>query len=235
MIDNMLLRRFKKNLSRQDWLAISIDLIVVVFGVFMGIQVANWNESLQLRSAELDAYKKLKEQISLDAQDISGQIEYNAHFSAQYMLGMEIIERNDRTQMKELAEIASQLTRYSDYDRRGNVYEVMVNSGDIRLIQNEQIIKSIIDLEETMMYMNRMEAIHYEAMMGYAIKAMKDVIKFSNGEVVKPEVLYSFEFQNLFFLILQITNEKDAVYKDVIRKIDSLNILLEQELSTDVE
>ncbi len=226
----MLLRRVKHSLKQQDWLAIGIDFVIVVIGVFMGIQVANWNEALQLQHAETAIYKKLKEQIKLDAEDIRGQIDYNAHFKAQYQLGIEIIEQNDRERMNQLAEIAGQLTNYSDYDRRGNIYEIMVNSGDIRLIDNEQIIAQIIDLEETMMYMNRMEAIHFEAMMSYAVEAMKDVIKFSSGDVKKPEVLYSFQFQNLFFLIHQITSEKESVYHDVIRKISALETSLEQEI-----
>jgi hypothetical protein len=192
----MLLRRVKHSLKQQDWLAIGIDFVIVVIGAFMGIQVANWNEALQLQHAETAIYIKLKEQIKLDAEDIRGKIDYNAHFKAQYQLGIEIIEQNDRERMNQLAEIAGQ---FSDYDRRGNIYEIMVNSGDIRLKDNEQIIAQIIDLEETMMYMNRMEAIHFEAMMSYAVEAMKDVIKFSSGDVKKPEVLYSFQFQDLFF------------------------------------
>lgn len=227
----MLLRRFLINVKKEDWLAITIDFIIVVVGVFIGIQVANWNTSRQIKNQEVEVYKKLKEQISIDFTDISGQLDYNAYFHSQYAIGIEIIENNDREKISTLAEIAGQLTNYSDYDRRGNIYETMVNSGDIRVIKNQAIIKSIIDLEETLMYMNRMEAIHYEAMMGYAVAAMKDVIKFSSGEVKKPEVLYSFQFQNLFFLIHQITSEKAVVYKSALQKIENLNQLLESELN----
>ena len=31
-------------LRAQDWIAITIELAIVVVGVFIGIQVANWNE-----------------------------------------------------------------------------------------------------------------------------------------------------------------------------------------------
>ena len=39
----MLLRRFIQHVSDQNWFAVAIDLVIVVFGVFIGIQVSNWN------------------------------------------------------------------------------------------------------------------------------------------------------------------------------------------------
>ena len=40
----MLLRRMTEHIKNQNWLAIFIDFVIVVVGVFIGIQVANWNE-----------------------------------------------------------------------------------------------------------------------------------------------------------------------------------------------
>jgi hypothetical protein len=41
----MLLRRIIAHLREQEWTAFAIDFVIVVIGVFLGIQVANWNES----------------------------------------------------------------------------------------------------------------------------------------------------------------------------------------------
>lgn len=40
----MRLRRIIEHLSAQHWTAIWIDLVIVVVGVFVGIQVSNWNQ-----------------------------------------------------------------------------------------------------------------------------------------------------------------------------------------------
>lgn len=42
----MLLRRFIENVREQNWTAIGIDFVIVVVGVFVGIQVSNWNQDL---------------------------------------------------------------------------------------------------------------------------------------------------------------------------------------------
>ena len=41
----MLLRRITEHLKAQNWFA--IDFVIVVLGVFVGIQVSNWNEARQ--------------------------------------------------------------------------------------------------------------------------------------------------------------------------------------------
>jgi hypothetical protein len=41
----MLLRRVIEHVRKQEWTAIGIDFVIVVVGVFVGIQVSNWNEA----------------------------------------------------------------------------------------------------------------------------------------------------------------------------------------------
>jgi len=41
----MLMRRAVEQFKQQHWMAIGIDLAIVVLGVFLGIQVSNWNEA----------------------------------------------------------------------------------------------------------------------------------------------------------------------------------------------
>lgn len=49
----MILRRLKENLRAQNWTAIAIEFLIVVVGVFLGTQVANWNqERIEKRETE---------------------------------------------------------------------------------------------------------------------------------------------------------------------------------------
>ena len=41
----MIFRRAVAKLRAQDWLAITIELLIVIIGVFVGIQAANWNQA----------------------------------------------------------------------------------------------------------------------------------------------------------------------------------------------
>ena len=48
----MIVRRILSDFCKQDWIARAIDLMIVVFGVFLGIQAANWNDSRLDRKLE---------------------------------------------------------------------------------------------------------------------------------------------------------------------------------------
>jgi hypothetical protein len=48
----MILRRLSQSLKEQNWTAICIEFVLLVLGVFLGIQVANWNDERQERIEE---------------------------------------------------------------------------------------------------------------------------------------------------------------------------------------
>jgi hypothetical protein len=49
----MILRRLTTNIRAQNWTAITIDFLIVVIGVFLGIQASNWNQArLEKRETE---------------------------------------------------------------------------------------------------------------------------------------------------------------------------------------
>ncbi|GLQ21685.1 hypothetical protein ACFFUB_09325 [Algimonas porphyrae] len=51
----MLFRRIKAHVENENWFAVGVDFLIVVVGVFIGIQVANWNEE-QSRKAQEHSY-----------------------------------------------------------------------------------------------------------------------------------------------------------------------------------
>lgn len=48
----MLFRRLAQHVKDQNWTAVGLDFAIVVMGVFIGIQVANWNTAVQDRVNE---------------------------------------------------------------------------------------------------------------------------------------------------------------------------------------
>lgn len=59
----MLLRRIKAHIEKENWFAVLVDFVIVVFGVFIGIQVANWNEAKAFDDKEILLLEELKSEI----------------------------------------------------------------------------------------------------------------------------------------------------------------------------
>ena len=59
----MILHRLSQSLKEQSWTTILIEFVLLVCGVFLGIQVANWNEQRQFRVQERELLGRLRLEI----------------------------------------------------------------------------------------------------------------------------------------------------------------------------
>jgi len=66
----MLLRRITKHVTDQNWFAVFIDFLIVVVGVFIGIQVANWNAELKDKSAYQGALERFKAEVEFNIENL---------------------------------------------------------------------------------------------------------------------------------------------------------------------
>jgi hypothetical protein len=79
----MLLRRIMKHVDEQNWFAVLLDFLIVVVGIFVGLQVDNWNEERKARAEEQEYLARLSE-------DAAGSLE-----QGQFMRGF-IVDSADR-------------------------------------------------------------------------------------------------------------------------------------------
>jgi hypothetical protein len=205
------------------------EILLVVIGILLALEINNWNEEGQRRNAELIFYENIKTQISRDREQIRREMDFNSRYTMQFKYADEIIESNDRTKTDTLGQIAHNLLNYSDFDRQGNIYETVVNSGQIELLRNHNIIDGIRSLEELYIYINRLENIHYDAIINLVIPKVSTAVKLSDGEVKRPENLYTFEFQNLILTLLRIMEEKDQIYQSAVSEIEHIIALIDEE------
>lgn len=72
----MLLRRFAKHLKEQHWTAICIEFAIVVVGVFLGLQVQNWNQARAEREAAVIYHARLIEEIRRNEHNLVARRDY---------------------------------------------------------------------------------------------------------------------------------------------------------------
>lgn len=59
----MILRRVIEHFRKQEWTAIFLDFVIVVLGVFVGIQVSNWNAARADRAEERQLLTRLRDEV----------------------------------------------------------------------------------------------------------------------------------------------------------------------------
>lgn len=67
----MILRRLIEHVRSQNWTAVLLDFVIVVIGVYLGIQVSNWNEVRADRQAHQQARQRLVAEIDANLEAIT--------------------------------------------------------------------------------------------------------------------------------------------------------------------
>ncbi len=67
----MIKRRLGDRLKQQDWIGVWIELVLVMVGVFLGIQVANWNEQRKERLQERAYEARIAQDMRSDVADLN--------------------------------------------------------------------------------------------------------------------------------------------------------------------
>jgi hypothetical protein len=72
----MILRRMTANFRKQDWTAVAVELVVVVLGVFIGLQASNWNAAQADARLGRDYVKRLTRDLDENLAGVRAQIAY---------------------------------------------------------------------------------------------------------------------------------------------------------------
>jgi len=206
------------------------EIFLVVAGILIALSINNWDIKKSQRSDELKIYSNIHIKIKADRDDIEDLLDYNKSYRTQFLFGDQIISANDRSKIDTLIKIIPNLSQYSDFTKSSNVYQNLLNSGELKLLRNTNVISMLQNLEETYIYMNRMENIHLQFILEILVPEFMNNINLSSGEVERPDALYSVIFQNLFNVSMDIMKEKDDIYQRALKEIDVISLLIEEEL-----
>ena len=78
----MSLRNVTRRLREHDWLAAAIELVIVIVGILIALQVSNWNQDRLDRSRAQDYYRRIHADLATDSQRIATTRAYYAQVSA---------------------------------------------------------------------------------------------------------------------------------------------------------
>ena len=132
----MILRRVVEHVKEQNWTAIAIDFVIVVMGVFVGMQVSNWNAELEDARRGRAYAERLKADLE---QNRDGQRSLAVYFGAV----LDSVERTDALLADPKAdpqELVVQAYRASEINYRPPAratWDEVVSSGDTGLLPRE--------------------------------------------------------------------------------------------------
>jgi hypothetical protein len=134
----MLLRRVAEHMRRQEWTAIAIDFVIVVVGVFIGIQVSNWNEA-RVNDARATGYlERIQNDLEADLSNYRDRIGFWAAVSDYGHAGLAYADagRADDMTQWDLLLAYFQASQVAEFVTTGTTYEELKSAGELGLITN---------------------------------------------------------------------------------------------------
>ena len=152
----MLLRRITKHVTDQNWFAVFIDFLIVVTGVFIGIQVANWNANMAVQ-ARLD-----QQLFSFRVELESNQLQFDA-YRKQLLEQMDDVDYIREAFNSDLAEIDENkielkflnVQRYKVFAPELTTLEELAQTGGLGALSGTSIRKAIEDWEKELAQVER--------------------------------------------------------------------------------
>jgi hypothetical protein len=73
----MILGRIRKQVGQQNWFGVAVDLVILILGVFLGIQVSNWNQDRLDRTEGREYRDQLYLDLESNQRDLAFRVRYD--------------------------------------------------------------------------------------------------------------------------------------------------------------
>ncbi len=135
----MIRRRIMGHLREQQWIAVGIELVIVVLGVFIGLQASNWNqERASARQGAIFA-ERLKADLRHEDWVYQLLIDYNRQVLKSAGQAVSALEGKTTLSDEALLVSAYRATQYKQPLRRRSTYDELISTGTIGLILDEKL------------------------------------------------------------------------------------------------
>ena len=198
------------------------EILLVVIGILIALQINEWDMKKSRTALVKQYYQNMKEQLTVDRNELTGAIDYSNVYLEQFRQADRIISNQNKNETDTLGKISLSLLKYSDFRRKSSVYQTLVNTGDIKLIANQGILRNFEELETLYVFIERLEGVHADAALNTVLPNVVLAVQISPFVVKNPDLLFNYSFHNTFPLFIGLIEEKNGVYQDAITQIDAL-------------
>ena len=150
----MILRRLSQSLKEQNWTAIWIEFFLLVAGVFLGIQAANWNEQRTIDRKAKVFTERLREDLRVEVWRLAALNNYYDDVVANVTKTMDALEGRAVVSNEALLIAAYRATQYSEFVQYRATYDELTSTGNIGLISDLPLRRMATETYGTKLYEN---------------------------------------------------------------------------------
>ncbi len=134
----MLLRRITEHVNAQNWTAVGLVFVIVVVGVFIGIQVANWNDTRADHALEQEYIQRLYADMNGSLEDYKDNDNWDQRRIETQTIILKSLSQGTLAQedRNDFAEGLTFLGRHNPIRRRWGTVEELQSKGNIAILRD---------------------------------------------------------------------------------------------------
>ena len=135
----MMFRRFLERFRRHQWGAIATELTIVVLGVFIGMQVSNWNQQREINQKAAVFTAHLKADLRHEDWRLQMIIAYSREVRANAERAIAALDSGVNIDDEDLLVSAYRASQYVNDLRARATYDELISTGSIALIRDQDL------------------------------------------------------------------------------------------------
>jgi hypothetical protein len=139
--------KLSARLRAHDWMAAAIELVIVVLGVLIALQVSNWNQDRQDHTRADSYYRRLHEDLVADRGSMDATLMFWAQVSNYGQRAMANAETGQRVDESNWKTVLAwyQGSQLMPFELEDTTFVEMRDNGDLALIASEDLRKHLAE------------------------------------------------------------------------------------------
>ena len=145
----MLLRRITDHVRAQNWFAVGIDFAIVVIGVYIGIQVSNWNDAVRFQSLEESYLTRLSDELRSNIETFEAEAKFAQESRGKLREFLEAVKSpsaSDTDLVRHTGSYFSSGTFLANFRPSQATFDELKSTGNLDIIQDKEIREAIVEL-----------------------------------------------------------------------------------------
>lgn len=144
----MILKRIAKGIRDQDWFVVTIEVMIVVVGIFIGLQVDDWNEARKDRIDEAEYLERIAEELEISISRNASSVEFQQLHSN---LGNTLLTALENCRLEEperdnFATAIYLLAKTSARAFNKTAIDELMSTGRMTIIQNIKLRQQMVQI-----------------------------------------------------------------------------------------
>ncbi len=185
----MILRRLSQSLKEQNWAAIVIEFILLVAGVFLGIQVANWNAARVEQKRADELFVRIIDDLESEKSNVDVLREYYETTAMYAQISLAEFEQPGSVDPETFVISAYQASQWQETASSRSTFDEIVATGAVNLVRNEKaraLLIAYYEYDWTKGITVTFRPHYRELMRGVMPYPIQEAIKVACGDQSKP-------------------------------------------------